>query len=346
MEIYNIYQTVLVFYMQRNKGLEALLGSYRPFIVAFSVAFGLIAALFFLQAAGLFIMAKKRNMSKKWLAFVPFANIWYIGKLAGTCEVFGHKMRRVGLYAMIAQIVDVLVCFSSIAAEVFLFVRHGDSAIVSDYVIEFMDLSGFANGLSKYYMISEYIYSITGLIYSVMLFILLMGLYRKYYAKGYMLLSWVAIFVPISRYIVIFVLRNNQAIDYNEYMRKKREAYARRYGNMGGYGGYRPYGGYGGAPYGNGQGGYGTQGGAPYGERPKPEEPFSEFGGASAGRPANGAGEPFSEFGGSTSGAEPFSDFAGGASASPNNNRTDSSAGSSSNRAAGGKEDGSDDLFD
>lgn len=124
----------------------------------------------------------------------------------------------------------------------------------------------------------------------ILLFILLTGLYKKYYAKGYMILSWVGLLFPISRYIVVFVLRNNKAVDYEAYMRAKREEFLRRsrqnpYGPYGGqYGPYNqggPYGGYNNGPYGGyNNGPYGANGPNAGNQNPgqsAPDDPFSEF---------------------------------------------------------------------
>lgn len=281
MEIYNFYQSFISLFVSVN-GVDRLLGNARPFVFAVCFGVGLIVALFLLQAVGIYRMAKRQGLKRKWLAFVPFANLWYIGKLAGSFEIFGHKMKRAGLYTMIAQIATTVLGFSSMAAEMYLFVKCADSAthVNDSFGVQFSGLSKAGTVIYNYYNISSYLISIVGFVYSLLLLMLLMGLYRKYYAKGYMFLSWLGIFVPLSRYIAIFVLRNKQAVDYNEYMRRKREAYARRYGNTGGYG--NPYGGYGGNSYGNPNGSSnGTPNGNSYGESPKSEEPFSEFGGES-----------------------------------------------------------------
>ena len=92
MEILNFYQgSSLLFHMITRGENEAL-----------AISLGLIVgvvlwiAAFVLQGAGLFVMAKRRHLKKKWLAFVPFANIYYMGKLAGECGFFGHKMKNAG----------------------------------------------------------------------------------------------------------------------------------------------------------------------------------------------------------------------------------------------------------
>jgi len=106
------------------------------------------------------------------------------------------------------------------------------------------------------------------LIYEILLVVLLIGLYRRYTPKNYMTLGILTLFVPASRYIVIFVLRNRQSIDYEAYMRARREAYMRqqqqyynRYDNPYNNPYNNPYG----SQYGNGN------------SRSAPEEPFAEF---------------------------------------------------------------------
>ena len=79
-----------------------------------------------------------------------------------------------------------------------------------------------------------------------------------------MLFAFLALFVPLSRYIVIFALRNRTPVDYDAYMRARYEAYMRQRGQYGQYGQSGQYGQYG-NPYAN-----------PYAGQ-TPEEPFGEF---------------------------------------------------------------------
>ena len=41
--------------------------------------------LFILQGVGLFTMAKKVSKKRNWVVFFPFANLFYIGIMVGTC---------------------------------------------------------------------------------------------------------------------------------------------------------------------------------------------------------------------------------------------------------------------
>ena len=223
--------------------------------------------LFILQGFGLSAMAKKRGLKKRWLAFIPFANIWYIGKIAGECNVFGQRMKRGGLYTMLAQIFTTVLCGLTIAVQVYLLVVEGAPEYDQFGFPFWINLTGFSAVAYKFYGISQYILPIFQLVYEVFMLILLIALYKRYAHRNYFILSMLALFVPVSRFIVIFVLRNRNGIDYEAYMRARHEAYMRQQQQ---YGGYNPYyGGYNRNPYGNPQ------------NAPKPpEDPFGEFGNA------------------------------------------------------------------
>jgi hypothetical protein len=237
------------------------------------------AALFTLQGFGLYTMAKRRDLKHKWLAFVPFVNLLYVGKLAGTCEVFGHKMKSAGVYTMIAQIVTTLCCAFAIFAEIYLYSVYGAPNYVASeggtVLPVWTNLSGAGVTIFNIYNISDYILSIIELVYQVLLLILVMGLYKRYNPKNHLIFSFLTLFIPFARYFVIFAHRNCPAIDYEAYMRARRDAFIRQQQQYQQYG--NPYG----MPYGNPYGNpYGGQNQAS--EQKKPEDPFAEFGGENA----------------------------------------------------------------
>lgn len=231
MLIYNIYQTWSnVCRSIGNDSVENLL-----FGIMGSGALWL--AVFLLQGVGLFVMAKKRNFKHCWLAFIPFVNLTYIGKLIGQCTVFGRKVKHLGVYAMIAEIFTALVCFLAIAAEYYLYVAVGEPILDATTKLPFWaGLTGVNRSIYRFYDLSVFIISILSLIYEILIFFLFTDLYKKYNPNNYFILSALVLFVPISRYIVVFVHRNKKAIDYEAYMREKREAFFRqqqqRYQNM------------------------------------------------------------------------------------------------------------------
>ena len=269
MELYQLVDTtrqnVFWFWNMDLKGL----------LVGIVVGFSIWLVFFILQGFGLSAMAKKRGLKKRWLAFIPFANIWYIGKIAGECNVFGQRMKRGGLYTMLAQIFTTILGLLIYSSLVYLFVVEGPPETDQFGFPFWVNLTGFSAVAYKFYGISQYILPIFQLVYEVFMLILLIALYKRYAHRNYFILSMLALFVPVSRFIVIFVLRNRNGIDYDAYMRARHEAYMRQQQQ---YGGYNPYyGGYNRNPYGNPYNNpYGNTQNAP---KP-PEDPFGEFGNA------------------------------------------------------------------
>ncbi len=258
MELYNLYYIATTFF--------SMLGASIPSVFYYGLAIGggIWLALFILQGVGLYAMAKRQGVNGKWRAFVPFASTLLIGKLAGECRVFNQKVKRAGLYTMIAQIITTVFCVALVAAQIYLYVVEGAPKFTEWDTPYWTNLQGFSNVVFRFYDISAYILSIIQFVYEVLMLILLLGLYKKYYPKNYMLFAFLALFVPLSRYIVIFALRNRTPVDYDAYMRARYEAYMRQRGQYGQYGGY-------GNPYANPYAGQ-----TPTSTQP-PEEPFGEF---------------------------------------------------------------------
>ena len=99
-----------------------------------------------------------------------------------------------------------------------------------------------------------------------------------------MVLSFLQLFVPLARYVLIFIVRNNKEIDYDAYMKAKYEDFMRKQAQYGS----NPYG----NPYGNR---YGN--GNPYGQKPP-------YGGS--GQSQN---DPFAEFASEKQDVDPFADI-------------------------------------
>ena len=183
-------------------------------------------SLFILQGIGIYTLAKREGRSNKWMAFVPFVNIWYIGKISGECTVFGQKLKRAGLYAMLAQIVLTLLCALEVFGMIYLWTTQGAPSFDAYYPY-WGEAQGAALAMTKYLSFyNGFIRSIIQVVYEIMMFIILMGIYKKYSPSSHFILSVVSLFVPLSRCVILFVIRNKEKVDYDAYMRKKREELA------------------------------------------------------------------------------------------------------------------------
>lgn len=299
MEIYSLFNIVIGVLGIIFGGL-----TWKIIVSALGMALTAWLMLFLLQSFGIMFMAKKQGFKRKWLAFIPFANIYYIGKLAGETRIFSQRVKRAGLYAMIGQILATVLGALIIASNIYMYVVEGAPVFDEETGISYWpNLTGFSWKVDRFLNIGGYIFSIFQLIAELLMLMLLSGLYKKYSPRHYFILGMLALFIPLSRFIVIFVIQQNEPIDYEAYIKARREAYMRQqqyynqYSNP--YGGpYSPYGQR--PPYNQGnpysQGNPYTQGN-PYAQQnqtaqqpPKQEEPFAEFDSAGGGQTQTTAG--------------------------------------------------------
>ncbi len=240
---------------------------------------------------GLSKMAKNAGIAHRWMGFVPILNTYYAGKIAGEAQFFGQKMKRAGLYAAIAEGAYCALSGLNIVSN-FLLLPYSKIDIDYSYseegvkVIQ-LDPSRIPQNMRWLYegntVIQAFSY-ILNILLIVFLCVIFIALFRKYYYRSPMLMAILSAVLPF-RGFVLFAVRNNKPVDYNEMMRKRMEEVMRR---------QNPY----------GQGGYGPN---PYGQNGEPQRP-----------PQGGSTpDPFSDFGSSgesggdhpSSGDDPFSDF-------------------------------------
>jgi len=74
-----------------NSTLAILLGG-GIFIILIVLAVALAAYIFL--ALALMGMAKNKGIENAWLAFIPFGNMFILGKILGTMDLFGQKIEQ------------------------------------------------------------------------------------------------------------------------------------------------------------------------------------------------------------------------------------------------------------
>ncbi len=297
----NFPQYFLEAFLQANSAEEYIGMQRMGLFISLAVAGGLYLIGHILGGIGLYTIAKREGIKHPWLGFLPFANTWYTGKIAGEANFFGQKMKRSGLYAMLAEILYVLLETFLVVITVLLLRPEFYEVTVNEAsgiaTVKFMP-SYLPNSLRWAADVSLYCEIVSYLMWFVVLIffcVMFMAFYRKYYARSPFLMVFLSVVLP-ARGFTIFAVRNNHAVNYNEYMRRKMDQYARNngpYGNGPYNGPYSngPYNGpYGNGPYNGQSGGTGAH-----------EEPFSDFGGAGGTDAGKGAenkpeDDPFSDF--------------------------------------------------
>ncbi len=277
--------------------LEAFVAAYRQaMLIGLCIAAGIYLVCLVMGGIGMHVMAKKRGMKGSWMAFLPFLNTLYAGKLAGETNFFGKKVKWMGGAAALLEFVHVgLSVFSFYILFSFMRPEYCDPITTADGLFggaEFVS-SKLPVGM-RWMLTADTVCEI--LTYVFYLFLLLAmcmmfySFYRKYYARSPFIMMFLSALLPF-RGFVIFAVRNNTPVDYDAWMRQRMEEFSRRQqqgrpGNYGGYGGYS-------GP----QDGSGT-----YGDSAQGNEPFSDFGGPNSSNGSNGSN-------GSGGGDSPFSDF-------------------------------------
>lgn len=284
--------------------LEAFVAAYRQaMLIGLFIAAGIYLVCLVMGGIGMHVMAKKRGMKGSWMAFLPFLNTLYAGKLAGETNFFGKKVKWMGGAAALLEFVHVgLSVFSFYILFSFMRPEYCDPITTADGLFGGAEFVSSKLPLGMRWMLTAdtvceiliYVFYILMLLAMCLMFY---SFYRKYYARSPFIMMFLSALFPF-RGIVIFAVRNNAPVDYDAWMRRKMEEFNRRQqqnrpGNYGGYGGYGDqggYGGYGGQSEPGSYGGTGGQGGTG-------ENPFPDFGGANgSGDSGSGSDSPFSDF--------------------------------------------------
>ena len=273
--VYDFSNVILTYY------LFAALGTLGVYLIL--VVFGGI---------GLNKLAKKQGLKHRWMAFLPFLNTYYAGKLAGETQFFGQKMKRVGLYAMISEILYVALQLFVFAAVIISYFPEYRTLEVSDGVMTGAANEAMPSWIEPAVTYGNLVAYLLWFFVIVFFCVLYVSFFRKYYARGPILLAFLSAVLPF-RGFTIFAVRNNAPVDYNDYIRRRTQAYMR--GN-----GYNqpPYG-----PYGPGNSGYGS-GGPQNGP-----DPFEGFGGPSGGNYGASGGSSSGSSSSPSSDDDPFSEF-------------------------------------
>lgn len=265
------FELFLIFFVFCNPLTALDLGIDRwSCYTALLAALGVYAVIYAFKATALYTMAKRAGKDKLvWCAFVPVASTYLMGELAGEARLFGLKIKKLGLIAMLAELVAVLTFVCAYAPLFYIFEggyyiepQVGDTQLA---VAESLPVWIF-----NCYKTGNILYDIFSWIYVLTFVLLYITVFRTYYARGHVLFTIFSVLFPFSAFF-LFAVRNNAPVNYEQYMQQQVERMRRAQQNNP----YGPNGPYGGNSYG---GAYGqrSNGGEPA-EPIEPEDPFGEY---------------------------------------------------------------------
>lgn len=241
----------------------------------------LCAVMFGLQAAALYIIAKREGFQNKWMALVPFLSTYYIGVCASKNRVFRKVDTRI-ISAVVAGLEFILAVGSIvyyIACVKLALAGSLTLSIDTVYVTINQELGVFPAELNWaawcFRYLNGYILQWINLVFLFLQILLLAAFFQTYAARRYFIFTIFCVLFPIQG-IIFFVVRNNKGMSYRDYIYAEQE---RQYSM---YRQYRqqnfdqnpynqnPYSSNPQRPYDGGEG-YG-------GKQTPPEDPFAEFG--------------------------------------------------------------------
>ena len=167
---------------------------------ALIVSLCLYAVIYVFKAIALSTMAKNAGKDKLvWCAFVPVASTYLIGELAGDTRFFNHTFKKIGLIAMITEIVVILAFLCSYVPQYYI--------IDGGYYLEPVKGSGGLQivdsvplWLFNLYKVGDIVYSILSWIYLFVFVFLYIAIFRTYYARGHVLFTIISALFPVSAF--------------------------------------------------------------------------------------------------------------------------------------------------
>ncbi len=223
---------------------------------------------------GLFVMAKRRNMKIAYLAWIPFASTYLMGKLIGEINFFGLKIKRMGLIALIVELLAFALLLAEDLLNLPLLLDVWDNVFNKEsyeYIYGTIDVqTGQIITPGAYYNYSQAEQVVN--LFSVMIsavneiigFVLLIFLFRNYAPRSGFLFAFLSFVLPILGPILVFAIRKNSCEEYREFMKMKMHAM---------YGGGNPYQ-YDGGEY---RDPFDLSESPKNNKEEKPESPFSEY---------------------------------------------------------------------
>ena len=182
------------------------------------------AIVFIFEAVALFTIASRNGYKNRWMAFIPFFNTYYIGVCAQKNKFYSLNAKTISLIAAIFEIVLVMLSIFYLVSE----------SLVSDYIERIDDTylglttSTYRINLSEvpdnlqwaawvYLYLDRYFINILDILFLITETLLLICFFQTYACRRYVLFSITSVLFPIMG-ILFFIVRNNKAINYKEFM--------------------------------------------------------------------------------------------------------------------------------
>lgn len=249
------------------------------------------AVVYVFQAVALFVISGREGLKNRWMAFVPFFNTYYIGVCAQKNRCLGKIDTKI--VSLIAAMLEVVLFAGYLVNDVAFELLRSANLIeypAEDLTYGFLmlktpQLSASIAAYPELYWAEWCFYNLSNsvlwwieLISLFLQVLVLSSFFQTYAARRYFLFTLTSVLFPVQG-VLFFIVRNNRATSYRDYVRAEQERQYRMYQQYRQNNAQNPY----------DQNPYSRQDGSVYGSAyNRPEEssapvsdddPFAEFGG-------------------------------------------------------------------
>ena len=232
---------------------------YDLLIISLLIGCICFAVVYIFQSVALYSIAKREGYDKKWMAFVPFFNVYYIGVVSDKNSIFKVSPKKFSLALAIVELVLVVLYAIYYVSEGIIFaggfyneitelVLMGGQQIP---VVVGYESAGVPEALAWAGWFFDWVeicfIDWLNLIQIVLTVFVIEAFFQTYSGRHHVLFTLFSILFPIKG-ILFFVVRNNTGKNYRDYLKEQQQRQFQMYQqynrqNMNGnpYNNYNPY---------------------------------------------------------------------------------------------------------
>ena len=189
-----------------NQILQEILGVYGAFgiiyLIYYLIALGISVVMYVLESVGLYTIAKRRNISNPWLAWIPFGVYWIMGSISDDYHLRANgKVKNRRMTLLIWYIVLIALAIFTIGTVVNMVIGTVDfsSGTTNQYALL---------GDAALIVIAYLLLLVCSIVVTVLMYMALYDLYASCDPDNKVLYLVLGIFVNVLMPILIFICRN------------------------------------------------------------------------------------------------------------------------------------------
>ncbi len=192
-------------------------------------------ALFVLKGVAIYTMGKRRNFDKLWMAYVPFLNYVLLGKIIGEVVIWGKKVKNIGLLTCIFTAISVIIGY---VVDVGYYVYILEQAFKVDFIFNSAFINDWVMQKGLVWLLVSIVGDVCSIINIILTCWMIFLIFRKYAPERSFMYSLLAIFFDFTFPILLFIVRNNEVVTFEDFLRQRNRYYTQNPNQNGGYNGY------------------------------------------------------------------------------------------------------------